>query len=124
MNYEKFLSISTALSDYIKKHRNAFIDFVHLLDANLISYENIEYYRDIREAYLKSQPCKGEKRINPNIVVCMLIILKYPDETFENALSEKTKIKYLVLEHTEHLDQIRYDLFTSGTELHNFMMRI
>lgn len=118
MNYEKFLNIAAAIVDYTNYNRNVFIDFGYCVKYNLISDDDVDFFKELKAIYLKSRPCKRsyESYIRPEILACAIIIVKYPDETFENARSEKTKVKYISSD--------RDTLLKKAKLLDSFMMSI
>lgn len=97
MNYEKFLNITTAIVNYTNYNRNVFINFGFCVKYHLISDDDISFFRSLKDIYLRSRPCKRKCKnyIRPEVLACAIIIVKYPNETFENAKGEKTKVKYM-----------------------------
>lgn len=97
MNYEKFLNIAAAVIDYTNYNRNVFIDFGFCVKYKLISDDDVSFFKSLKDIYLKSRPGKRKYKsyIRPEVLACAIIIVKYPNETFENAKGEKTKVKYM-----------------------------
>lgn len=99
MNYEKFLNIANALVNYTNYNKNIFLDFGYCTKYKLISDNDIDYFRELRDIYLRSRPVKklnSKKYLEPQVLACAIIIIKYPNETFENSLGTKTKLEYLI----------------------------
>lgn len=99
MNYEKFLNIAIAIVNYTNYNKNIFLDFGHCTKYKLISDDDINYFRELRDIYLRSRAVKKsdiKKYLEPQVLACAIIIIKYPNETFENFLGTKTKLEYLI----------------------------
>lgn len=117
MNYETFLNMSTDLSVFVENHHGVFIDFSHCLNANLIRMEDIDYFRALRELYWRSRPSQKERKdyVDPQILICAIIIVRYPEAVFENAITDCTKLQYL---------SSSKSLLERAKALNNFMMTI
>jgi len=124
MNYETFINLSTALVDYTNRNRNAFIDFDHCISCNLLDFEKVDYFSDLKDLYLRSRPCKKQylRYIKPEIFVCALIVTKYPNVTFENATGDRVKLSFLMSGRYVH--KTDSELLAKAKALHTFMMHI
>lgn len=121
MTYETFLDIAENLSDYINHHRDAFIDFGYCIKHHIIREEDIDYFRQLKKIYLDRN----------ELLICAILVIRYPDETFENAKGEKTKIKYLLPNqfvrmngNIVQLNKRNANLLDKAKVLHKFMMEI
>ena len=93
MTHEQFKRIENALSEYFEKARSCGYDALRnkiaVLEANLTT--NYEDAREIAYLYrlyrLKKYPLKR--------LVYYIILLRYREETFENASGDRMKIKSL-----------------------------
>ena len=133
MNYETFFNISIAIIDYVDYNRAAFIDFGHCVRYNLITDTDVDYFSELRRIYLRSRYCKKgyEQYLRPEILACAIIIIRYPNESFENIKTEKTKIKYMIpnavqIVNGEHviLSKRSCTLLDKAKTLNRFMMEI
>lgn len=121
MNYETFLNISQALTEFIKKHyARAFCDFGKCVQYNLLDIKNIDQFRDIKYIWKRTMACRNEKQIPIEVLSCALILIRYKQETFENAKGDRLKVSFLM--QNRHVHDIT--LLEEAKALHNFMMSV
>lgn len=117
MNYETFLNMSADLSTFVENHHGIFIDFSHCLKAKIIREDDVDYFQDLRKLYWRSRPTRVVRKdyIDPQILICAIIIVRYPEAVFENAITDCTKLQYL---------SSSKSLLERAKALNNFMMTI
>lgn len=113
MSYETFFNIFENLIKFVQNDNMAFASFGHCMERKLVRLEDIDYYYELKPISKKAQKCKQNYIYYAHVLVCMLIILRYPNETFENSKGDKTLVKYLTDEPKR--------LYECGKGLHEFM---
>lgn len=113
MNYEKFLKISEALFSFIEENKMVFASFGHCVSYKIISEKDIDHYRELKHMSKKINHSHSNYIEHMQILVCMIIILRYPNEIFENCKSDRTLVRYLTDRH--------WDLLSCAKTLHNYM---